>query len=188
MGDPSGVGLSAMRETPHVTDILLEPLGDAHLADVAAMFEDADVLRYTRIPDPVPPGWEREWLGFYEDGRRAGTREAFAVVDGDDGSFLGLALAFDIDREGRQLELGYVVAPDARGRGVATRALELLTEWAFAELDALRIALWISAENEASKRVATNAGYQYEGTIRSFHFKQGMREDFEIWSRLPADG
>ncbi|MGN6432057.1 MAG: GNAT family N-acetyltransferase [Gaiellaceae bacterium] len=171
-----------------MTDVQLELLGDTHLADVAAMFDDADVLRYTRIPDPVPLGWEREWLGFYEDGRRAGTREAFAVVDADDGSFLGLALAFDIDREGRQLELGYVVAPNARGRGVATRALELLTDWAFAELDALRIALWISAENEASKRVATNAGYRYEGTMRSFHFKQGIREDFEVWSRLPADG
>jgi len=151
------------------------------------MFVDEDVLRYTRIPDPVPPGWEREWLGFYEDGRRAGTREAFAVVDVEDDSFLGLALAFDIDHEGRQLELGYVVAPQARGRGVATRSLELLTEWAFAEIDALRIALWISAQNEPSKRVATNAGYRYEGTLRSFHFKQGIRDDFEVWSRLPSD-
>jgi RimJ/RimL family protein N-acetyltransferase len=169
-----------------MSDVRLEPLGESHLPGVAAMFDDADVLRYTRIPDPVPPGWEREWLEFYEEGRRDGTREAFAVVDGD-GSFLGLGLAFDIDREGRQLELGYVVAPDARGRGVATESLRLLTDWAFEELDALRIALWISAENEASKRVATNAGYRYEGTLRSFHFKQGIREDFEVWSRLPTD-
>jgi RimJ/RimL family protein N-acetyltransferase len=178
----------SLRKTPPMTGIRLELLGEAHLADVAMMFEDEDVLRYTRIPDPVPTGWEREWLGFYEDGRRAGTREAFAVVDADDGSFLGLGLAFDIDREGRQLELGYVVSPHARGRGVATRTLALLTDWAFTELAALRIALWISAENEPSKRVATNAGYRYEGTLRSFHFKQGMRDDFEVWSRLPTDG
>ena len=171
-----------------MTDIRLELLSEAHLADVAAMFADEDVLRYTRIPDPVPPGWERDWLEFYEEGRLAGTREAFAVVNSGGGSFLGLALAFDIDREGRQLELGYVVAPQARGRGVATRALELLTEWAFAEIDAQRIALWISAANEPSKRVAANAGYRYEGTLRSFHFKQGIRDDFEVWSRLPSDG
>lgn len=150
------------------------------------MFEDEDVLRYTRIPNPVPPGWEHEWLAFYDDGRREGTREAFAVVDGD-GGFLGLALAFGIDREGRQLELGYVVAPHARGRGVATRSLQLLTEWAFAELDALRIELWISVSNDPSKRVAERAGYRHEGTIRSFHFKQGVRDDFEIWSRLASD-
>jgi RimJ/RimL family protein N-acetyltransferase len=151
------------------------------------MFGDEDVLRYTRIPDPAPAEFAHEWFEFYEEGRRDGTREAFAVVDADDGSFLGLALAFGIDREGQQLELGYVVAPEARGRGVATRALELLTDWAFTELDAVRIELWISASNDASKRVAANVGYRYEGTLRSFHFKQGRRDDFEIWSRLSSD-
>ena len=169
-----------------MAQVRLEPLGEQHLAGVAAMFEDEDVRRYTRIPVPVPPGFEREWLEFYEEGRREGTREAFAVVDGK-GEFLGLALAFGIDREGRQLELGYVVSPHARGRGVATRSLELLTEWAFGELDALRIELWISASNEPSKRVAERAGYRYEGTLRSFHFKQGIRDDFEVWSRLADD-
>jgi RimJ/RimL family protein N-acetyltransferase len=167
--------------------VRLEPLGESHLADVAAMFDDEDVLRFTRVPTPVPPGWEREWLEFYEQGRRDGTREAFAVVDADDGAFVGLGLAFEIDRAGRQLELGYVVAPQARGRGIATQTLRLLTDWAFTELDALRIELWISAANEPSKRVAERAGYRYEGTLRSFHFKQGIRDDFEVWSRLPTD-
>jgi RimJ/RimL family protein N-acetyltransferase len=170
-----------------VADIRLEPLGESHLAAVAELTSDPDVVRYTRIPDPVPPGWEREWLEFYEAGRREGTREAFAVVEVADGAFLGLGLAFGIDREGQQLELGYVVAPQARGRGVATRTLELLTELALAELDALRIELWISAGNEASKRVAERAGYRYEGTLRSFHFKQRRRDDFEVWSRLASD-
>jgi len=165
----------------------LELLAEKHLPSVAPMFDDEGVLRYTRVPDPVPPGWEHEWLEFYEEGRREGKREAFAVVDGDDGTFLGLALAFGIDREGRQLELGYVVAREARGRGVATRALELLTDWAFGELDALRIELWISTSNDASKRVAANVGYRHEGTLRSFHFKQGRRDDFEVWSRLASD-
>jgi RimJ/RimL family protein N-acetyltransferase len=170
-----------------VTSGRLELLAEQHLPSVAAMFDDEDVLRYTRIPDPAPPEFAREWFEFYEEGRRDGTREAFAVVDADDGSFLGLALGFGIDREGQQLELGYVVAPAARGRGVGTQALELLTDWAFTELDALRIELWISASNDASKRVAAKVGYRYEGTLRSYHFKQGRREDFEIWSRLASD-
>ena len=169
-----------------MSEIRLEPLGEQHLAGVAGLFEDEYVLRYTRVPDPVPAGWEREWLGFYVEGRREGTRDAFAVVD-EEGSFLGLGMGFGIDREGRQLELGYVVAPEARGRGVATRTLELLTDWAFSELEALRIELWISAGNEPSKRVAEKAGYRHEGTLRSYHFKQGRREDFEIWSRLASD-
>ncbi len=170
-----------------MAEVRLEPLAERHLVDVAAMFDDADVLQYTRVPDPVPDGWEREWLAFYEEGRREGTRDAFAIVDAEDGSFLGVGMGFGIDRDGRQLELGYVVSPHARGRGVATRALELLTAWAFDELDAIRIELWISAGNEPSKRVAERAGYRHEGTLRSYHFKQGRRDDFEIWSRLDSD-
>jgi RimJ/RimL family protein N-acetyltransferase len=150
------------------------------------MLRDEDVLRFTRVPDPVPAGFAREWLDAYRQGRRDGTREAFAVV-AESGEFLGLGLGFEIDREGQQLELGYVVAPAARGRGVATRTLELLTAWAFEELDALRIELWISAANEPSKKVAERAGYRCEGVLRSVHFKQGRRDDFEIWSRLASD-
>jgi RimJ/RimL family protein N-acetyltransferase len=151
------------------------------------MLTDDGVLRFTRVPEPVPPGYARTWLARYEQGRRDGTREAFAIVEGDEARVLGVALAVHINREEQSVELGYVVAPSARGRGVATDALRLLTEWAFSELDALRIELWIDVLNEPSKRVAQRSGYVREGVLRSVYFKQGRRHDFEIWSRLPTD-
>jgi len=150
------------------------------------MLDDPDILRFTRIPEPSPPGFARAWLERYEEGRAEGTREAFAVVD-EDGHLLGLAVAPTIDRETRTAELGYIVAPAARGRGVATAALRELTEWAFSELGMLRLELQISPGNTASKRVAERCGYVLEGVLRSHYFKQGRREDTELWSRLPAD-
>jgi RimJ/RimL family protein N-acetyltransferase len=150
------------------------------------MLEDPAVQEYTMVPVPVPRGFEKEWLERYEEGRRDGSREGFAIVD-DDGTFLGLALAFGIDREGRELELGYTVAPAARGRGVATHGLRLLTEWAVRELDPLRIQLQIAADNRGSRTVAERAGYVYEGTLRCVHFKQGVRQDMEVWSRVAGD-
>jgi len=166
--------------------VALVPFAREHLAAVEALLDDPDVLRFTRIPEPPPPDFAETWFGAYERARRDGTREAFALVDGD-GEFLGLALVPRIDREARTAELGYVVAPAARGRGVATTALRLLTEWAFAELGALRLELLIGVENPASKRVAERNGYRFEGVLRSLHFKQGLREDTELWSRLPTD-
>jgi RimJ/RimL family protein N-acetyltransferase len=80
-----------------------------------------------------------------------------------------------------------VVAPEARGRGVARRALELLTDWTFSELGVERIELRIAADNPASSRVAERAGYVREGVLRSVHFKEGIRTDQEIWSRLRSD-
>jgi RimJ/RimL family protein N-acetyltransferase len=166
--------------------IRLEPFGEQHLTGVEEMLDDPDTVRFTRIPDPAPPDFARTWLAAYEAGRGDGSREAFAIVD-DGGTFLGVAVVPRIDRESKTAELGYVVAPAARGRGVAAEALRQLTAWALSELGMLRVELMISVENGASKRVAERCGYVREGVLRSLYFKQGVREDTEIWSRLPSD-
>jgi RimJ/RimL family protein N-acetyltransferase len=167
-------------------ELRLEPLSARHLDDLDALARDPEVLRFTRVPEPPPPGFGRTWLARYEAGRRAGTAEGFAAVD-PGGAFLGLALAPDIDVEGRQLELGYIVAPSARGRGVAIAMLRQLTRWAFADAGALRAYLLIDTGNAASRRVAERCGYVQEGVMRSVHLKQGRRADVTLWSRLPTD-
>jgi RimJ/RimL family protein N-acetyltransferase len=165
--------------------VRLEPFAEDHLPALDALIADPVTVRFTRIPEPTPPGFPRLWLDMYEKGRRDGTREAFAALD-DDGTFLGLALAPEIDRDAREVELGYMVAPDARGRGVATALLRALTTWAF-EQGALRAALIINADNPASERVAARCGYVREGVMRSIHLKGAQRVDATLWSRLPSD-
>jgi RimJ/RimL family protein N-acetyltransferase len=164
----------------------LEPLTEHHVADVADLIADPEVLRFTRVPEPPPPDFPQTWIGGYEQGRADGTREGFAAIDGD-GQFLGLGLAPSIDREGGEVELGYIVPSHARGRGIATEMLRQLTHWAFDELDARRIVLIIDVRNPASERVAERCGYVREGVMRSIHVKQGIRADCALWSRLPSD-
>ena len=171
---------------PPDLDIRLVPLTREHLGSIAPAIHDPEVLRFTRIPDPPPEGFVDTWFRGYDDGRRAGTREAFAIVDAE-GTFLGAAVAPTIDRVTRTVELGYTIMPAQRGRGAATRALALLSAWAFESLGAERIELFISADNTWSKRVAERNGYTCEGTLRSLYFKQDRREDTEIWSKLPTD-
>jgi RimJ/RimL family protein N-acetyltransferase len=170
-----------------VSDVALTPLCVLHVRELEALVTDPDVRRFTRVPDPPPPGFVQTWYGAYEEGRKRGTREMFAIVEQEGGRFLGIAVAPEIDRTARTAELGYVVAPAARGHGVATGALRLLTDWAFAELGMERLELLISVENDASKRVAARCGYVREGVLRSLHVKDGVREDTEIWSRLAGD-
>ena len=164
----------------------LEPFGERHLPGTEAMLGDPDLLRFTRIQVPPPPGFARQWVARYAKGREDGTAEAFAIVGGDD-DFLGLVLAPVIEPEARQGELGYVIAPHARGRGIATWALARITEWALGEAGLERVSLLISVDNPASKKVAQRNGYVLEGVLRSLYFKQGRREDTELWSRLASD-
>jgi RimJ/RimL family protein N-acetyltransferase len=166
-------------------DVRLEELAERHLEGLAALGRDPEVQRYTYVPVPWPEGFERTWLERYDQGD--GARAGFAVVDEATGEFLGMAALVRVDPEGREAEAGYIVAPSARGRGVAVRALVLLTNWAFDELGLERIELRITPENTASIKVAERAGYVSEGVLRSVHFKQGLRTDLAIYSRLRSD-
>ncbi|MCW2982809.1 MAG: GCN5-related N-acetyltransferase [Conexibacter sp.] len=169
----------------------LVPFTAAHLGALAALAEDPDTLRFTRFPDPPQPGFPAEWLARYEEGRRAGTREAFAILDADadahaGAELLGLALAVDIDRAGAEAELGYVVAPAARGRGVATAALRALTRWAFEDQDLARATLIIDAQNAGSQKVAERCGYALERVDRDAEVKPGRRSDLLVYARSSA--
>jgi RimJ/RimL family protein N-acetyltransferase len=107
------------------------------------------------------------------------------IADPDDDRYLGAIVL--MAREAETGELAYVVAPEARGRGLAARALRVVGEWAFAELGFQRLQLRIDPANEVSHAVALRAGYQREGTLRSAFVVRGRRADVVMYSRLPAD-
>ena len=77
-----------------------------------------------------------------------------------------------------------MVAPAARGRGVAPRAVELLTCWGFDELHLIRLELRIDVQHPSSERMAERAGYQRDGVLRNVHLKEGHRGDLAVWSCL----
>jgi RimJ/RimL family protein N-acetyltransferase len=166
--------------------IHLEPLTLAHLADMLGLADDPDVVRFTRVPAGADETFVRGWIRRYGGGWQDGSRAGFAIRGRDDG-FLGFAGLVDLDLEHREGELGYMVAPSARGRGIAPRAVELLTHWGFDELGLIRLELRIDVENPASERVAERTGYLRDGVLRNVHFKEGLRCDLGVWSRLRQD-
>jgi RimJ/RimL family protein N-acetyltransferase len=166
--------------------VRFERLDDRWLGDITELVTDPDVLRFTRVPEPVPDGFVSSWIAGYETGGIDGKREGFAAVSGD-GGFLGLALAPHMDSEAGEMELGYIVARALRGRGVASAILSKLTRWALDERGAERLYLIIDVQNAASERVAERCGYQREGVMRSIHVKQDRRADAALWSRLRSD-
>jgi RimJ/RimL family protein N-acetyltransferase len=167
-------------------EVRLVPLTPAYADAVTPLVHDEDVRRHTRVPTEPTQGFAAIWLGTYEEGWRDGSRAGFAI-ESHDGEFLGLGMFVRIEREARQGEIGYVLGPAARGRGVATRTLRILTDWGFDELGLERIELWIDVANTASEAVAERGGYQREGVLRSYWFKEDLRRDFGVWSRLRSD-
>ena len=128
---------------------------------------------------------------FAESKRRAGKLLHLAIAENADNRVIGEILLFVRAAEAAETgigEIAYVVDPGERGRGIAPAAVQLVSEWAFAELDLKRLQLSIHPDNQASHRVAEKAGYQFEGTLRSVKNIRGVRVDGALYSRLPADG
>jgi RimJ/RimL family protein N-acetyltransferase len=150
------------------------------------MTDDPDVVRFTRVPAGADETFARAWIRRYEGGWEDGSRAGFAIL-APDGGFLGFAAVIDLDLAHREGEIGYMVAPAARGRGIAPRAVELLTRWGFDELGLIRLELRIDVRNSASERVAERSGYRRDGVLRNIHFKEGLRCDLAVWSRLSQD-
>ena len=147
---------------------------------------DPDIVRFTRIPSGADEAFVRGWIGRYETGWQDGSRAGFAIRTAD-GELVGFAAIVDLELEHREGEIGYMVAPAARGRGIAGRAVELLTRWGFDELGLLRLELRIDVENTGSAVVAERSGYRLDGVLRNVHVKEGLRCDLGVWSRLSND-
>ncbi|HEU5362448.1 MAG TPA: GNAT family N-acetyltransferase [Gaiellaceae bacterium] len=167
--------------------IRLEPLSRALVPAMRWVTEpDTDTARFTYIPTSPDEVFLESWLGRYEDGWGEGSRAGFAVRD-EGRDAVGFAAFVKLDLDAAEGELGYVVAPAARGRGIASRAVGLLTDWGLGELGLDRIELRIDPANTASSRVAERNGYRLEGVLRSVAFKEGLRSDVAVWSRLARD-
>ena len=63
--------------------------------------------------------------------------------------------------------IGYGILPEFRGRRFTTRALRLLTDWAFTETSIVRLELGCKVANVASARSAELAGFVRDGRFAS---------------------
>jgi RimJ/RimL family protein N-acetyltransferase len=101
--------------------------------------------------------------------RAASDAEGFVICDAVTGERLG---NMALHRHGWTGEVSYWVAAQARGRGVAARALALFSSWCFQTVGLEELWLRAHRENVASQRVAISAGYQrYPGRDKSQEVK-----------------
>jgi RimJ/RimL family protein N-acetyltransferase len=185
---PRGVARLEQPEPPLADDVIrLEPITEAHRVELLELVADDAVLEFTLVPTGADAEFVSGWIGRYEHGWHDGSCAGFVARDVHDDTFLAFAAIVRLDLEARQGEIGYAVAPAARGRGVARRSVALLTRWGFDELRLIRLELDIDVNNPASERVAERAGYRLEGVRRSAYFKEGRRTDLGLWSRLRDD-
>ena len=134
--------------------------------------------------------WTAQDVGLFVAGAPAmwlaGTEARFAIVDAASDTCAGsLGLRMSVPAF-RIAEIGYGLRAGWRGRGLATRAIRLVTDWAFFRAGIARLELGAAVGNQASRRVAERAGFQPEGVARMrLPTSDGGRADEARYGLLP---
>jgi RimJ/RimL family protein N-acetyltransferase len=132
---------------------------------LTAACQDPEIPRWTRVPVPYRRADALAWIAGSELELDAGVSIDWIAV-GDEDDLLASVALMGIDRRAYTAEIGYWVARDARGRGVATRAVRLVAEWAASELGLTTLEIVVHEDNAPSHAVARAAGFAETGERR----------------------
>jgi RimJ/RimL family protein N-acetyltransferase len=126
--------------------------------------------------------WEEDW--FLEK-----DPHYLAVAEGD-GPAIGLVMWQDPrfgGRAGANWEVGILLAPEVRGRGIGTEAQRLLVEHLFATTPIHRLSAWTEVDNLVEQRSLEKCGFQREGILRKGGYRGGAWRDVCLYGRLRDD-
>ncbi|MBB2922114.1 GNAT family N-acetyltransferase [Cellulomonas cellasea] len=168
--------------------VVLRAPEPADVDRITELCQDPDVQEWTVVPSPYTRADAAGFVDHVVDaGWASGAELTWAVRDAATGrldGMVGLSLA-----PGASAEIGYWLGPDARGRGVMTRAVRLVVDHALRPdgLGLDRLSWSAVVGNTASLRVAERAGFRVEGTVRGFVLQRGSRRDGWVGTLLAGD-
>ena len=181
------IEVSWPRTQPELTDgsVALRPWRTTDATFVYDSCQDEMVQRWTRISVPyllenatgfvtrlAPHQWDQ------------GAGAAFAIVETATHKVVGSMGLVRVDPSNHLAEAGYWMNAHERGRGFASRALDLLSAWALNDVGFARVELRAEVENAASRKVATNAGFTLEGVMKRAAWHRGAQRDVALYARI----
>ena len=162
-------------------DIMLRPWRPEDAPSVYAACQDPQIQRW--LPGLPRPYTHDDARAFVADELGLGPYQ-FAITE--DGSVVG-SVGLQVAKH-ETGHVGYWCAPEARGRGITTRAVRRLCRHGLDDLRLERLDLTTDVENLASQRVAEKVGFRREGVLRShLRHPDGHRRDSILFSLLPGE-
>lgn len=144
---------------------------------------------WTTVPIPYSMVDAREFVeGIVPKGWREDRDYAFAVEAPDHDGTPRYAGTVSLRPEGsRRAEIAFGSHPWCRGRGVMERALRLLLDWGFDELDLETVIWWANQGNWGSRKLAWRLGFSFDGTVRRWLPQRGELRDAWVGALLRDD-
>ena len=169
---------------------MLLDLGDLKLRswqkdDLKALVRHANNPKIAaNLRDQFPhPYTRRDAIDYLEYAQVQEPETSFAIeYAGEAAGGVGFLIGRDIAR--MSAEMGYWLSEELWGRGIATRAVTAMSEWAFENYNLTRVFAMAFAHNAASIRVLEKAGFEREGLLRRSAIKNGVVLDQILFARV----
>ncbi len=164
-----------------MTTVTLRSRRESDEGDLYALAGDLDSweLRTPRPPTTLT-------LEEYRERQSRSTAAATFVVEAD-AELAGQVTVMAEDPLARHAEIGIVLRPDARGRGIGTEALRQVVRFCFVRRNLRRVHAVALATNLASLGACRNAGFVEEGRRREHAWVRGAYVDEIVLGLLRSD-
>ena len=179
-------------EVPTITRGLIT-LRKPHLDDTQAVFDgcqDPLIPRFTAISADYSMAHALDYVQRTDASVRTQRELPFVIEygNGDDRVFAGTISFHSLSVKNSVGELGYWMTSSMRGKGIATTAARMLTDYGFTTIGFKRIEAIVDRDNVASLKLLESAGYQREGLLRKkISRDDGRQVDMYIYAALPED-
>jgi RimJ/RimL family protein N-acetyltransferase len=167
--------------------VRLRPIEEADL-DILRRFDTDPSCRGPylssgfRSPQIRRRRWEEDgWLG--EDSAQL----ALALPDGTLAGIVSWRTIQTGGPDGGCLDIGALLFPEHRGKGLGTAAQRLLVEYLFATTLANRVQAITDVDNLAEQKALEGAGLRREGVMRGLALIGGRWRDGVLYARLRDD-
>lgn len=166
--------------------IVLRAPDSSDVDRITALCQDPAIQEWTTVPSPYGRTDAESFVQhLVAGGWSAGTSCNWAVRGAASDDVLGMiGLAME---PASSAEIGYWLAPAARGRGLMSRSVALVLDAAFGGLGLDRVVWRAYVGNGPSRRVAERAGFRVEGEIRGNALQRGVRRDEWVGTLLRTD-
>jgi RimJ/RimL family protein N-acetyltransferase len=165
--------------------LFLRPFRADDHAELHAIAGDPEVVRWMDW-GPNTPEETGVFLGYALASEAETPRRTwkFAVTRRADETLIGSAELHIESAEHHRGTMGYLIAPEAQGRGYATEAARAVLDFGLTEGGLHRITATCDPENVGSNRVLEKIGMSREGHLRDHFLIRGEWRDRLLYARL----
>lgn len=162
----------------------LKPIEDK--ASIFKNINNKDILNKITLEYPYTEENYQSFINHFEKEQNEMNPSSFSFIIDVAGEAVG-AISINAGKNlesQHKAEIGYWLGKEYWSQGIVTEAVKLLCDFAFKNLNKIKLTIGFLEDNIASKRVAEKNGFTYEYTKRKESFKDGKYKDLIYFTKF----